>query len=244
LELDGVGLTDVLTGVTLRAGPGQIVAIVGANGAGKSTLVALAARLVDPDRGRVLLDGQDLRSCNLASVRAAMGIAGPDLPLLSGTVERNVLYRQPSASEQEIARVSALCGLHGLVDELPGGWYAQVGEGGTRLSAGQRARLTVARAVLGHPSVLMLDEAESHLDRAAAEIVDRVLADYRGTALVVTHRREIVERADVVWCLDGGRVVEVGPPYALLTGTGPTARLFNPAAAILAPEPLSAGRSA
>jgi ATP-binding cassette, subfamily B, bacterial len=244
LHFDGVGLADVLTGATLRAGPGQMVAIVGANGAGKSTLLALAARLIDPDRGRVLVDGQDLRGCSLASVRAAIGIAGPDLPLLSGTVERNVLYRQPRASGDEIARVTALCGLLDLVDELPGGWHAQVGEGGARLSAGQRARLALARAALGNPSVLMLDEAESHLDRAAAEMVDRVLADYRGTALVVTHRREIVERADVVWCLHGGRVVEVGPPYALLSGDGPTARLFNAAAPIHGPEALSTGRSA
>jgi ABC-type multidrug transport system fused ATPase/permease subunit len=243
LELDGVALAEVLTGVTLRAEPGQVVALVGANGAGKSTLIALAARLVDPDRGRVLLDGQDLRSRNLASVRAAIGITGPDLPLLSGTLERNLLYRQPRAGEQEIARVTALCGLRELVDELPGGWHAQVGEGGTRLSAGQRARLTLARAVLGNPSVLMLDEAETHLDRAAAEMVNRVLADHPGTALVATHRREIVERADVVWCLHEGRVVEAGPPDALLTGTGPTARLFNPAAPIL-PEPLRAVRSA
>jgi ATP-binding cassette, subfamily B, bacterial len=227
LELQGLALGHALRGVTLQAEPGQTVAIVGGNGAGKSTLVALAARLLDPDEGRVLLDGQDLRTRSLASVRAAIGIAGPDLPLLRGTVERNVRYRRPRAGRKELARVTALCGLDELVAVLPGGWHAEVGDGGSRVSAGQRARLTIARAVLGTPSLLVLDEAEAHLDRSAADMVDRVLADYAGTALVVTHRRDLVERADVVWCLDEGRVVEVGPPSAVLCGNGPTARLFN-----------------
>lgn len=245
LELEAVGLADALAGVTLRAEPGQTVAIVGRNGAGKSTLVALAARLLDPEPGRVRLDGQDLRSRNLASVRAAIGMAGPDLPLLRGTVERNVLYRQPGASKQEIARVSALCGLDQLITELPGGWRAEVGDGGTRLSAGQRARLTVARAALGNPRLLILDEAEAHLDRSAVDMVDRVLADYTGTALVVTHRRELVERADVVWCLHEGGVAEIGLPRKLLSGNGPTARLFNtgvPTAATSATQLARSGR--
>lgn len=227
LAIEDLGLTGALAGVTLHAEPGQTVAIVGGNGAGKSTLVALAARMLDPDQGRVRLDGQDLRARSLGSVRAAIGIAGPDLPLLRGTVERNVCYRQPRADEQEIARITALCGLDEVVDVLPGGWRAEVGEGGERVSAGQRARLSVARAALGSPSLLILDEAEAHLDRAATDMVTRVLADHTGTALVVTHRREVVERADVVWCLHEGRVVEVGSPRALLAGQGPTARLFN-----------------
>jgi ATP-binding cassette subfamily B protein len=236
LEIDHLGLAGALTHVTLRAEPGQTVAIVGGNGAGKSTLVALAARLLDPDEGLVRLDGQDLRSRSLASVRAAIGIVGPDLPLLRGTIERNVLYRRPRASEQEIARVTELCGLDELVDVLPGGWRAEVGDGGGRVSAGQRARLTVARAALGNPSLLILDEAEAHLDRAAADMVDRVLADHTGTALVVTHRRDLVERADVVWCLHEGRVVEVGTSSSLLAGHGPTARLFGARPAAPAPS--------
>lgn len=227
LELDGVTLDGALVDVTVTAEPGQVVAVVGPNGAGKSTLVSVAARLVDPDRGTVRLDGQDIRACSLSSVRAAIGVAGPDLPLLRGSVGRNVRYRVPKADEAEVARVSALCGLEGLLDELPGGWKADVGEGGSRLSAGQRARLTVARAVLGRPPLLILDEAEAHLDRDAAGVVDRVLADHSGTALIVTHRRELAERADVVWCLHDGHLVEAGPPDELLAGSGPTARLLG-----------------
>lgn len=232
LELEALGLGAALTGVCLRADPGQTVAIVGPNGAGKSTLVALAARLVDPDRGEVRLDGQELRTRSLSSVRAAVGIAGPDLPLLRGSVERNVRYRLPRATDEQVARVARLCGLDEFVAVLPGGWRADVGDGGGRLSAGQRARLTVARALLGEPVLLVLDEAEAHLDQEAAAVIDRVLDAHEGTALVVTHRRELVERCDVVWCLVAGGVAEVGPPGRLLAGDGPTARLFGVAAPV------------
>ncbi len=227
LDIEAVGLGDALCGVTLRAEPGQTVAIVGPNGAGKSTLVALAARLVDPDHGRVCIDGQDVRSRSLASVRRAVGIAGPDLPLLRGSLSRNVRYRLPRCDDAEVARVSELCRLDELAASLPEAWRSDVGEGGSRLSAGQRARISVARAALGRPALLILDEAEAHLDRDSAAIVDRVLADHTGTALVVTHRRELVERADVVWCLEDGRVAEVGPPDQLLRGHGPTAELIG-----------------
>jgi len=227
VELEGISLGDALIEVTLRCGPGQIVAIVGRNGAGKSSLVSLVARLVDPDHGRVLLDGQDVRTRSLTSVRAAVGIVGPDLPLLRGTVERNVRYRHPAATADELARVARLCELDDLVAELPKGWHAAVGDGGSRLSAGQRARIALARAALGRPPVLVLDEAEAHLDRKAADIVDRLLADHTGTALVVTHRRELLERADIVWCLAEGRVAEVGPPGVLLAADSLTARLFR-----------------
>jgi ABC-type multidrug transport system fused ATPase/permease subunit len=246
LELDGVGLAGALDAVTLRAEPGQTVAIVGANGAGKSTLVALAARLLDPDQGAVRLDGQDLRSRSVASVRAAIGIAGPDLPLLRGSVERNVLYRRPRAGKREIARVTALCGLDDLAADLPGGWQAEVGDGGSLLSAGQRARVTIARAALGNPTLLILDEAEAHLDGSAADVVDRVLADHSGTALVVTHRRELMERADVIWFLHDGRVVEAGPPRVVLRRDGPVARLLadgtSPAPAAVARASAAASR--
>lgn len=226
VRLDDVVLGRALRGVTVQASAGQIVAVVGPNGAGKSTLVALVARMVDPDAGRVLVNGQDLRTRSLSSVRKAVGLVGPDMPLLRGSMERNVRYRLPRCDDEEVARVAALCELHAVADDLPNGWRSDVGEGGSRLSAGQRARLTIARAALGRPDVLVLDEAEAHLDRDAAGIVDRVLADHRGTALVVTHRLDLVRRADRVWCLVDGQVAEVGSPDELLNRAGPTARLF------------------
>jgi ABC-type multidrug transport system fused ATPase/permease subunit len=229
--VNDVVLGQALKGVTLQARAGQTVAVVGPNGAGKSTLMALVARMVDPDLGQVCIDGQDLRTRSLSSVRKAIGLAGPDLPLLRGSMDRNVRYRLPRCDDEEVARVAELCELHSVAAQLPDGWRSDVGEGGSRLSAGQRARLTIARAALGRPAVLVLDEAEAHLDRDAAAVVDRVLADHGGTALVVTHRRGLVERADTVWCLAAGRVAEVGTPQQLLSGDGPTARLFAESAA-------------
>ncbi|WP_432485312.1 ABC transporter ATP-binding protein [Kineococcus esterisolvens] len=229
VRLEGVGVHGALHEVTLRAAPGRCVAVVGPNGAGKSTLVALLARLADPDTGRVLVDGQDLRGRSPGSVRRAVGTATADLPPLRGSLRRNVTYRQPRCDAAELARVAQLCDLDALAAELPGGWDGDVGEGGSRLSAGQRARVVLARAALGRPALLVLDEADAHLDATAADVVDRVLADHRGTALVVTHRRELAERADEVWCLVDGRVAETGRPAELLTRDGPTARSLGAA---------------
>lgn len=227
VQLQAVALGEALAGVSLHARAGQRIAVVGPNGAGKSTLVAVVARMVDPDHGQVRIDGQDLRTRSLSSVRRAIGVAGPDLPLLRGSMDRNVRYRMPRCEDGEVSRVTRLCDLDAVAADLPHGWRSDVGEGGSRLSAGQRARLTVARAALGRPAVLLLDEAEAHLDARAAAVVDAVLDDHRGTALVVTHRRDLVERADQVWCLQDGQVAEVGTPAALLAGDGPTARLFG-----------------
>lgn len=218
LELEGS-----LRGVSAVARPGEVVAIVGPNGAGKSSLIAVAARLTDPGAGAVRLDGDDLRERSLRSVRAAIGVAGPDLPLLRGSVERNLRYRRHDASRDELTRVIDLCGLGELIARLPDGLSTRVGEAGQRLSAGERQRIALARALLGDPRLLLLDEADANLDATVRATLDRVVAAVRrrATVLVVTHRRETIERADAVWHLDGGRLVEEGAP-----GARPTARLF------------------
>lgn len=228
LVLDRVDVEGSLRAVTAEAEPGAVVAIVGPNGAGKTTLLAVIARLLDPTGGRVLLGGVDLAALPVEAVRQVVGAVGPDLPLRRGTVARNLRYRLPEASDAEVAAVVERCGLADMVDELPDGLATKVAEGGAGLSSGQRQRLLLARALLGNPGLLLLDEADAHLDRATATLVDRVLADHCGIALVVTHRRERVASADVVWHLDGGRLVEVGPPADIMQGSGPTARLFGP----------------
>jgi ABC-type multidrug transport system fused ATPase/permease subunit len=229
LELECVELAGSVRGVSALARPGQTVAIVGPNGAGKSSLLALAARLTDPDAGAVRLDGADLRERSLRSVRAAVGVVGPDLPLLRGSVERNLLYRRPDASREELDRVLELCELREVIDGMTDGLRTPVGEGGGWLSAGERQRIALARALLGNPRLLLLDEADANLDATARATLGRVVAAVRGssTLLVVTHRRETVERADLVWHLEDGRMVEEGTPAELLTGDGPTARLFG-----------------
>ncbi|MCH1883793.1 ABC transporter ATP-binding protein [Agrococcus sp. ARC_14] len=231
LELRGVALEPGLRGVTARAEAGQTVAVVGGNGAGKSTLGTIAARLVDPESGAVVLDGADLRGVRLRSVRRAIGVVGPDLPLMRGTLERNVRYRIPRASDEEVARIAAVTGVDALADELADGWDSDVGESGRRLSAGQRTRVALARAMLGDPRILVLDEADAHLDAQTRETLRGVVRGRPGTTIVITHDADMVASADVVWHLDAGRLVEVGAPHALLTGDGPTARLFGGAQA-------------
>ncbi|MFC7404082.1 ABC transporter ATP-binding protein [Georgenia alba] len=230
LELRDVHLEPGVKGVSVEARPGQVVAIVGPNGAGKSSLVALAARLVDPDRGAVSLDGAGLREVNLESLRREVGVMSPDLPLIGGTVRRNVTYRHPKATLPMVVAVFEACGLAPVIESLPRRWESDVGESGRLLSSGQRARVELARAMLGDPRLLVLDEADAHLDHQTRDILTAAVLARRGTTLVITHRRDLVRIADVVWHLEDGRLLEEGPPERLLGGDGPTARLFREAA--------------
>lgn len=232
LEFDAVSVAGTLEGIIATVQPNTVVTVVGPNGAGKSTLLSLAARLIDPERGAVRLDGQDLAGHSLASVRRAVGMTGPDLPLLRGTVEKNLLYRWPDAPAQEIARVWALCGIDEVLADLPEGAKTRVAEGGVGLSAGQRQRIALARALLGNPPLLLLDEVDANLDPKANAVVDRALAGYRGTILRVSHRLDHVRNADVVWYLADGQILEAGPPAKVLSGDGPTARFFRTGLAV------------
>lgn len=208
LEFDDIRLDGVLEDVSAVAEPGSLVAVVGRNGAGKSTLFALAVRLLDPDGGVVRLDGQDLALHSQSSIRKAISMTGPDLPLLRGTVDENLRYRCPDAPPEELIRVIQVCSLNELLAELPDGGETRVVEGGRNLSAGQRQRIALARALVGEPPVLLLDEADANLDAKARELVDRIIQTQRGrsTVLIVSHRAEVLEWADAVWQLEGGRL--------------------------------------
>jgi len=226
LEIDGLGLFGTIVDVTATADPGTTIAIVGPNGAGKSSLLGLVARMIDPDEGSVRLDGQELATASLDDVRDAIGFVAADLPLLRGSLRRNLTYRRPDAEPAEIDDVIELCELGELVASLEDGLDTRIAEGGRNLSSGQRQRVLLARALLGGPALLLLDEADANLDPATTALIDRVLERYQGTALIVTHRRERLDIADTVWHLANGRIVEVGPPRGLLAGDGPTGRLF------------------
>jgi len=212
LEFVGVSLSDSVKGVTTVAQPGSVVALVGPNGAGKSTLLSLAARLIDPDEGKVVLDGQDLAKHSLASVRRAIGMMSPDLPLLRGTIDKNLRYRWPDAPVEEIDRAKALCEIDKVLAELPEGEQTRVTEGGGNLSLGQRQRIALARALLGRPSILLLDEADAHLDHDSRAVLERILAEYRGTVLLVTHSGERLADVDIIWRMEDGGLVEVVTP--------------------------------
>jgi len=227
LTFEGVTVDGSLDEIRAEAAPGSRVALVGPNGAGKSTLLEVAATLVRPDAGTVRIDGQDLAACSPESVHEAVAIAGPGVPLLRGTVGYNLRYRAPDAPDEQVDHVWDLCGITSLLASLPEGEKTRVAEDGAGLSSGQIQRIVLARALLGHPALLLLDEADSHLDPVTARVLDRVVSTFPGTVLMVTHRRERLNNVDAVWHVAGGRVVEMGPPDDLLDGDGPTARLFS-----------------
>lgn len=229
IEFADVHVQDALAGFSARARAGERIAIIGPNGSGKSTLLRLAARLTECDAGRVLVDGQDIAQYARASIQAAIGIVAQDLPLMSGTIEYNLRYRQPDAANEEVQRIVALCGVDEIAGTLPKGLATRLAESGVNLSPGQRTRIAIARALLGQPPILLLDEVDASLDPRSAAILDRVLDDYRGTVLIVTHRIERIARANVVWHVDRGRLLESGPPAVLLGRPGPTAQLFRDA---------------
>ncbi len=226
LEFRDVSINGALQNFSAVAGPRKLIAIVGPNGAGKSTLIALAAHLIDPDEGEVRVDGVDIATLRLRTLRRMVGMVSPDLPLLRGTIEKNLRYRCPHAPAQEIARATELCGIDSLIDELPQHAATRLTQGATNLSLGQRQRISLARAIVGNPRLLLLDEADANLDPAARLALERVLSAFSGTVLLVTHRPDQLARADVVWYLDKGRLQEKGDPQVLLRADGPTAKLY------------------
>ena len=206
----------VLDGVGLSVPAGQVVALVGASGSGKSTLADLLARHLDPDGGRVLLDGHDLKALALADVRRLVAVVEQDPFVFHATVEDNVRYARPGASGDEVHAALRAAGLEALIERLPDGVCTVVGERGRQLSAGERQRLAIARAFLADPAVLVLDEATGALDPATeALVLEGYQALMRGrTTVVVTHRPELARRADRIVVLEEGRVVEDVVPAA------------------------------
>jgi ATP-binding cassette, subfamily B, bacterial len=240
VSFEGVSVTtdrglQVLDDVSFSVGPGQSLAIVGASGSGKSTIAFLAARLLDPDRGVVRLDGQDLRTLKLDEVRRNVILVEQEPVLLHGTIADNIRYVRPDAGEAEVERASAAAGLSAFVDSLPDRYQTIVGERGLALSAGERQRVALARAFLADPTVLVLDEPTAALDPVTErQVIEGYESVMRGrTTILISHRRDLALRANTVVVLDGTRVGETGTPRDLVQRGGMFARLFNvPPAAV------------
>lgn len=222
-----VSVGNGLTEFTATAEAGRRIAIIGPNGAGKSTLLGLVARLTEPDSGEILVAGQSAQAYSLAALRSMLGVVMPDLPLLRGSILRNLVYRVPSASPEERERIAMLCGVDELLLTLPRGELTRVADGGGNLSYGQRQRISWARALLGRPALLLLDEADANLDPVSAACLTEVLNDYTGTVLMVTHHLARVLQADEVWYVDGGRLIERGTPGELMGRVSRTRQLFR-----------------
>lgn len=208
----------VLAGASLTVSPGTRVAIVGPSGSGKSTLLRLLYRLIDPQQGEVLIDGQDLRLLDLASFRQRLGIVPQDCALFNDSLGFNIRYGKPGASDEDVERAARLAQLHDLISALPDGYETSVGERGLKLSGGERQRVGIARALLRDPSIVLLDEATSALDvrteRLLVEAMEELMAGR--TCLIIAHRLSTVERCDLVAFLEDGVVVEQGSHKELL----------------------------
>ena len=208
----------VLDDLDLHVAPGESVALVGATGSGKSTVAGLLARLYDPDGGRVLLDGHDLRELRLADVRRAVALVFEETFLFTETVRENIRFGRPDADDEAVVRAAELAGAAEFISALPDGYETVLGERGFSLSGGQRQRIAIARAILADPAVLVLDDATSAVDATKEHEIRAALATVmRGrTTLVIAHRPATIALADRVAILDEGRIVDEGSHAELL----------------------------
>ena len=237
-------------GISFEVGAGERVGIVGASGAGKSTILRLLMRFDDPQRGRVLLGGQDLRTLDRAALRARFGVVNQDTYLFHGTAAENIRFGKPDASDAEVEAAARAANAHGFIARLPQGYDTVIGERGIRLSGGQRQRIAIARALLRDAPILLLDEALSSVDAENEAVIQDALARLMGgrTVLIMAHRLSSVIDADRILVLDEGRVVETGHHADLMAKRGVYHRLMAdqvregleaPPAADRAPSPRS-----
>ncbi|MAR12937.1 MAG: ABC transporter ATP-binding protein [Blastopirellula sp.] len=213
---------DALADFSLEVAPGETVALVGPSGAGKTTACNLVARFYDPIKGRLLLDGYDLRELNLRAYRQLIAVVEQDVILFDGTLAENIACGRRHSSPADIRSAAIMANVDHFAQQLPDGYDTIIGERGAKLSGGQRQRVAIARAILADPQILILDEATSNLDTENEQLIQRALATLttNRTCLVIAHRLSTIENADRIVVVDAGQVVETGTHESLMATEG------------------------
>src|SRR5579885_2019097 len=219
----------VFTDLSLAVEPGQFVALVGPTGSGKSTLIGLIPRFYDPDAGRVKIDGADVRSYKLKSLRQQVSFVLQETLLFRAPVWQNIAYGKPEATREEIVRAAKLANAHEFIERMPQGYDTIIGERGETLSGGQRQRIAIARAIIRDTPILLLDEPSTGLDAASEELVFEALGYLMSgkTSIVIAHRLETVRRADVILVVADGAIIERGTHEELLARGGLYSHLYE-----------------
>ena len=220
---------EVLHDVSFHMAPGEVVALVGPSGAGKTSIASLLCRFYDPVHGRILVDGHELRTVQLASLRQQVAVVLQDTFLFNTTVRENLKYGRPDATEEELVAAAKAAYAHEFIEQLPRGYDTEIGERGTKLSGGQKQRLALARAILIDPRILILDEATSSVDAEAEYLIQQALDEVmKGrTALVIAHRLSTIRNADKIIALENGRIREIGDHQELLAKGGLYSMLYQ-----------------
>jgi ATP-binding cassette subfamily B protein len=231
----------LIDGMSVNITPGQTIAIVGPTGAGKTTLVNLLMRFYDVDAGAIRVDGVDIRELKRGALRRMFGMVLQDTWLFAGTIRENIAYGRENASDEAIVTAARAAQADHFIRTLPENYDTRINEEATNLSQGQKQLLTIARAFLADPAVLILDEATSSVDTRTEVLIQRAMGELmRGrTTFVIAHRLSTIRNADVILMMEHGRIVEKGTHHALLTANGPYAELYHSQFAGRAVQPAS-----
>ena len=220
---------NVLKNFSLEVKKGQTVALVGQSGSGKSTIANLLTRFYDVNEGTIAIDGIDIKDLNLQSLRGLMGLVTQDSILFNDTIKANISLGKLDASDDEIIAALKIANAYEFVKDLPKGIYTNIGDSGNKLSGGQKQRLSIARAVLKNPPIMILDEATSALDTESEKLVQVALENMmqNRTSIVIAHRLSTIQKADVIVVMQKGEIVEKGNHEQLITLNGTYNKLVN-----------------
>ena len=220
---------EVLHNVSFKAKAGEVIALVGSSGSGKSTIAGLAASFLNPDSGKITVDGEDLARIDLSSFRQFLGVVLQDDFLFEGTIRENILFPRPNATDIELQAAVKAAYVNEFTDRFDDGLDTLIGERGVKLSGGQRQRIAIARAVLANPKVLILDEATSNLDTESEALIQKSLAELtKGrTTFVIAHRLSTIRKANQILVIEKGKIAEQGTHDELIAIQGRYYNLFT-----------------